>query len=68
MVDRAGKEGEEKVRQRETEIERLRAQLKWVRARYDDGAMSPAAYAAIKQLEADIAWSEHKRRSDYAAR
>jgi hypothetical protein len=36
-----------------------RAELAMLRARYDDGAVSPAVYSAIKKLEADIAWCEH---------
>jgi hypothetical protein len=38
----------------------LRSELRVLRSRYDMGAVSPAIYAAIKQLEADIAWLEHK--------
>jgi hypothetical protein len=37
----------------------LRDQLQAVRARHDSGAVSPAMYATIKQLEQDIAWAEH---------
>jgi hypothetical protein len=39
---------------------RLRANLKWFRARYDDGARSPGVFAAIKELETAIAWGQHR--------
>ena len=38
----------------------LRGRLNQVRARYDDGAMSPGVYQAVKQIELEIAWTEHK--------
>ena len=40
----------------------LRGRLEQVRARYEDGAMSPGVYQAVKQIELEIAWSEHKER------
>jgi hypothetical protein len=39
----------------------LRMEWQMLRARYDDGAMSPAIYNVIKELETDIAWLEHRR-------
>ena len=36
--------------------------LAQLRGRYDDGAVSPAMYAAIKAIETDIWWLEHRRR------
>jgi hypothetical protein len=36
-----------------------RSQLAMLRARYDDGAVSPAIYRVIRQLETEIAWYEH---------
>jgi hypothetical protein len=41
--------------------QKLRAELEHLRARYDDGQVSPAVYATIKQLEIKLAWSEHHR-------
>jgi hypothetical protein len=38
----------------------LRAELAWLRARYDHVQVSPAIYAVIRKLESDIAWSEHR--------
>jgi hypothetical protein len=38
----------------------LRSELAALRARYDDGAISPAVFAVIRKLESDIAWAEHK--------
>jgi hypothetical protein len=38
----------------------LQEQLAYLRARYDSGAVSPAVYQAIKKLESDVAWLEHK--------
>ncbi len=40
-------------------IERARAELAFLRARHDDGAVSQAVYAIIKKLEADISWLEY---------
>ena len=42
-------------------LEKSRADLALLRARYDSGAVSAAVYAVIKRLECDIAWNEHKR-------
>ena len=47
---------------RTIESEVLRGRLEQVRARYDGGAMSPGVYQAVKQIELEIAWSEHKER------
>jgi hypothetical protein len=38
----------------------LRFELAVLRARYDDGAVSPAVYQIIRQIESDIAWAEHR--------
>jgi hypothetical protein len=45
---------------RTIESEVLRGRSNQVRARYDDGAMSPGVYQAVKQIELEIAWTEHK--------
>jgi hypothetical protein len=37
-----------------------RDELKMLRARYDSGAVSQGVYAAIRQLEIDCAWREHR--------
>jgi hypothetical protein len=42
-----------------SKAQKLRAQLEHLRARYDHGAVDPAIFEAIKQIEVKIAWSEH---------
>jgi hypothetical protein len=42
----------------------LRAELEWLRARYDGGAISKAVFTVMKRLECDIAWAEHEGRRD----
>jgi hypothetical protein len=42
----------------------LRQQLAWLRARYDDGAMSAGIYSTIKAVETEIAWHEHAKHSN----
>jgi hypothetical protein len=44
-------------------IENVRAELLHLRARYDDGAVQPGVYEAIKELETTIAWLEHRQNS-----
>ena len=39
----------------------LRAALAWVRARYDDGAVSPAVFNVIRMIETEIAWRRQQR-------
>jgi hypothetical protein len=39
----------------------LREQLTWLRARHDDGAVSPAVFAVIRDIEVSIARVEHAR-------
>jgi hypothetical protein len=39
----------------------LRERLRWLRARYDWGQVSPALYAVIKAVETDVAWTEHNQ-------
>jgi hypothetical protein len=39
----------------------LRSELATIRARYDSGAVSPAIYSVIRQIETEIAWIEYKR-------
>ena len=41
--------------------------LEYLRARYDNGAVSPAVYQAIKKLETDVAWLEHTAREKHNA-
>jgi hypothetical protein len=38
----------------------LRAELRWLRARYDDGKVSPAVFAVIREIETDISWIEYR--------
>jgi len=42
-------------------LEKSRADLALLRARYDSGAVNAAVYAVIKRIECDIAWIEHKQ-------
>ncbi len=39
----------------------LREERTWVIARHDSGALAPAVYAFVKQLEIEIAWREARR-------
>jgi hypothetical protein len=39
----------------------LRAELRWLLARYDYGKVSPAIFAVIREIETEIAWAEHHR-------
>jgi len=38
----------------------LHGELNWLRGRYDCGAVAPAVYVTIKQLETALAWREHQ--------
>jgi hypothetical protein len=38
---------------------RLRAELEWLRAKYDSGAVSDAVFAVTKSIETEISWREH---------
>ena len=51
-----------------TKPQRLRAELDYLRARYDHGAVSPAVYQAVKELETEPAWAEHRQREEEFAR
>ena len=42
------------------DVRLLRSELEALWARYDGGAVSPAIYATIKQLEAEIARLDHQ--------
>ena len=42
------------------DVRLLRSELEALWARYDGGAVSPAIYATIKQLEAEIAWLDQR--------
>jgi hypothetical protein len=37
----------------------MECELVSLRARYDDGAVSPPVYRVIRDLETEIAWAEH---------
>ena len=41
------------------DIPQARADLEWLKGRYDGGAVSAAIFVTIKKIETDIAWSEH---------
>jgi hypothetical protein len=38
----------------------LRSALEWIRARHDDGALSPGNFAVLKMLEAELFWLQHR--------
>jgi hypothetical protein len=38
----------------------LRSALAWIRARHDDGAVSPAVFSVLKVIETEIAWLAHR--------
>jgi hypothetical protein len=40
-----------------------RAQLDALRIRYDTAKMPPAIYEVVKQLETELAWNQHNRRT-----
>jgi hypothetical protein len=42
--------------------QQLRAELMWLRGRYDDGAIRAGIYGVVKSLEVDIAWKEYERK------
>ena len=41
-----------------------REELAQLRARYDSSQVSLAVYQVIRQLETDLAWTEHRRLLD----
>jgi hypothetical protein len=41
---------------------RLADELRWLRSRYDEGAVAPCVYGVIKTIETEIAWRENARR------
>ena len=41
----------------------VRAELALLQARYDSGAIPPAVYSAIRSLEVELAWLEHRGQS-----
>jgi hypothetical protein len=43
------------------DAERLRADLAQHKARYDGGAVSPAVFTVITNIERELAWAEHDR-------
>jgi hypothetical protein len=43
----------------------LRDELTALRARHDSGAVPPATYNVVKELETEIAWCEHRARSGF---
>jgi hypothetical protein len=40
---------------------RLRADLMQLKARYDGGAVSPAMFVIIRNIERELSWAEHDR-------
>ena len=40
---------------------REKARLAALRARYDGGAVSPAIYKVVREIEIELAWAEHER-------
>jgi hypothetical protein len=45
---------------------RLCDELRWLRGRYDSGAVAPAIFATIKKLEEELAWREHAKLIQFA--
>jgi hypothetical protein len=45
-------------------LNRLRAELAHLRARYDDGAVSPAIFKVIRKIETEIAWLNHTAKEE----
>ena len=43
------------------EIQQARAELDWLRSRYDCGAVSHTVFEVVKNLECEIAWLQHER-------
>jgi hypothetical protein len=41
--------------------QQLRFELEQLRTRYDSGAVSPAVYQVVRELETEIAWAQHRR-------
>ena len=48
------------TKQQTTTSQILRDRLGQVKARYDHGAVPQALFEALKALEREIAWTEHK--------
>jgi hypothetical protein len=38
----------------------LRAELRWLQSRCDDGKVSDAVFAVVKKLETDLSWLKHQ--------
>ena len=38
----------------------LRSELAWLRARFDDGKVSPAIFTVIREIETSISWTQHR--------
>ena len=45
---------------------RLADELRWLRSRYDEGAVAPCVYGIIKKIEVEIAWRQHAEPSQFA--
>ena len=48
------------------QLRRARAELVLLLARYDSGAMSPAVWSSVKQIQTEISWLEHQRNDQEA--
>jgi hypothetical protein len=44
-----------------SKIWRLSYELQWLRNRYDSGTVFSGAYAVVKRIENDIAWTQYER-------
>jgi hypothetical protein len=44
-----------------TKERRLRAELAWVKSRYDHAQMSDAMCAVIRRIETEIGWLQHAK-------
>jgi hypothetical protein len=43
---------------------RLCRELRWLRSRYDNGAVAPCVYGVIKKIETEVAWRDHAKHTD----
>ena len=43
------------------EIQQARAELDWLRSRYDCGAMSDTVFVVVKSLECEVSWLQHEQ-------
>ena len=63
MQSRTSWNGSTKKRLEEEDVTRderkLRAELEWIRSRYDSAQVSDAVFAVVKKLETELSWRQH---------